>query len=237
MISYRQRLLLAFIRHQRSATAPDMAKRFSVSRETIRRDILQLERSGLVQRYHGGVCLRDSGDEVAFSIRLRMNADKKERVGVKVARQIPDGSTLVLDNSSTVMYVARQLASKTALTIMTPSLEVAQVAGRHCPDARVLLPQGQLRQHDYTIVGQSVLDYFQQMSPDFFIFSAAAYDECQGPMDFDIFEAEFKRLVSGRADCNVLALDSSKYGSKADIALGLEVQVHTYTDQEGDWQP
>ncbi|WP_394062836.1 DeoR/GlpR family DNA-binding transcription regulator [Alcaligenes sp. WGS1538] len=233
-MTYRQRLLLAFIRQQRSATAQDMAERFSVSRETIRRDVLQLEKSGLVQRYHGGVCLRDPGDEAAFSIRLRRHADKKEKIGAQVARRIPDGATLVLDNSSTVVYVARQLAMKTALTIMTPSLEVAQVAGRHCPDARILLPPGQLRQHDYTLVGPSVLDYFQRVRSDYFIFSVAAYDEREGPMDFDVFEVEFKRLASVVADCNILALDSSKFCSKADIALGLGGHVVVCTGQESD---
>lgn len=180
-MTYRQRLLLAFIRQQRSATAQDMAERFSVSRETIRRDVLQLEKSGLVQRYHGGVCLRDPGDEAAFSIRLRRHADKKEKIGAQVARRIPDGATLVLDNSSTVVYVARQLAMKTALTIMTPSLEVAQVAGRHCPDARILLPPGQLRQHDYTLVGPSVLDYFQRVRSDYFIFPSRPTMSGRGP--------------------------------------------------------
>ncbi len=235
MTTYRQRLILALIKEQRSATVADLAKRFKVSSETIRRDLLELERQQFIQRYHGGVCLRDSHDEAAFTLRLRRQAEQKQSIGERVAAQIPDGATVLLDNSSTSVFVARQLSSKQALTVITPSLEVAQTLGRAGSELRVLLPPGLLRHHDHTIIGASVLAYIQAMKADFLVFSVAALDRQQGPMDYDLFEAEFKRVAVQQATCRILAMDSSKQGLVADIALGLSASVDYLCTEQGWW--
>lgn len=208
----RQQQIVELLRDMRSATIADLAAHFQVSDETIRRDLKALADDGLVDKFHGGVRLNVADWEAPFDRRLREQATAKRRIAHTAAELIEEDATILLDNSSTSCFLAQVLAPRAGrLTAITFSMEVAQIlssSGRH---HRVILPGGELRADDRTIIGPSAIDFASQFTPSLFVMSVAAASPRRGCMDFDLFETEFKRAMIPLADKVMLLLDSSKW--------------------------
>ncbi|MDI4664944.1 DeoR/GlpR family DNA-binding transcription regulator [Xanthobacter autotrophicus] len=208
----RQQQIVDLLRDRRSLTIADLAGHFQVSDETIRRDLKALAEAGMVDKFHGGVRLNVADWEAPFDRRLREQAGAKRRIALAAAELIEEDATILLDNSSTSCFLAQVLAPRAGrLTAITFSVEVAQIlssAGRH---HRVILPGGELRADDRTIIGPSAIDFASQFTPSLFVMSVAAASPTRGCMDFDLFETEFKRAMIPLADKVMLLLDSSKY--------------------------
>ncbi len=208
----RQQQIVELLRDMRTATIADLAAHFQVSDETIRRDLKALSDDGMVDKFHGGVRLNVADWEAPFDRRLREQAPAKRRIALTAAELIEEDATILLDNSSTSCFLAQVLAPRAGrLTAITFSMEVAQIlsaAGRH---HRVILPGGELRAEDRTIIGPSAIDFASQFTPSLFVMSVAAASPQRGCMDFDLFETEFKRAMIPLADKVMLLLDSSKW--------------------------
>src|SRR5699024_7001976 len=104
-------------------TTDSIAAELGVSRETVRRDIIQLETAGELRRVHGGAVLNHAEPPVAERARTRVGF--KRAIARRVARDIRSGQTLFLDAGSTTAIVAEELAKLSGLTIITNSFDVA----------------------------------------------------------------------------------------------------------------
>lgn len=208
----RQQQIIGRLREVQASTVLDLAYHFQVSDETIRRDLKLLAENGIVEKFHGGVRLNDVTWEAPFERRLQEQAAAKRRIAAAAAELISDEATILLDNSSSSCFLARELATRRRrLTAITFSVEVAGILSSAGPHHRVILPGGELRADDRTIVGASAIDFASQFTPGLFVMSVAAASAARGCMDFDMFETEFKRAMIPQADKVMLLLDSSKY--------------------------
>lgn len=208
----RQQEIVDLLRQRRSATIADLASHFQVSDETIRRDLKALAEADMVDKFHGGVRLSIADWEAPFDRRLREQAPAKRRIAQAAAELIEADATILLDNSSTSCFLAQVLAQRAGrLTAITFSVEVAQTLSSAGRDHRVILPGGELRAEDRTIIGPSAIDFASRFTPSLFVMSVAAASVGRGCMDFDLFETEFKRAMIPLADTVMLLLDSSKF--------------------------
>jgi DeoR family glycerol-3-phosphate regulon repressor len=213
VLSARQERIVEILRTTPSITIIELAQRLAVSGETVRRDLQVLADDGIVQKFHGGVSLHRDVQESPFQLRLRSNVAAKRRLAQQVLGLLPDGASLVLDNSSTACFVAEALAERRGLTIATPSLEVARALAQSGDRHTVLLPGGTLRSSDMTLAGANALRFATQLHPDFFVLSVAALSAKGGCLDFDPFEVEFKQTVIPQAATVIVVADSSKFGT------------------------
>ncbi|TDE37148.1 DeoR/GlpR family DNA-binding transcription regulator [Antarcticimicrobium sediminis] len=206
----RKEQILARLTTQGRATISFLAEEFEVSDETIRRDLKALSLEGLVEKFHGGVRLPMPRAEAPFDRRLSENSAAKAAIAARTARHIREGATLLLDNSTTACFLARELARREPMTILTISLEIAQILNSGASPHRIILPGGELRKADRTLTGAGTISYLSSFSPSYFVMSvvAGASGGCQ---DFDLFEVEFKRAMIARADETILMMDSSKF--------------------------
>ncbi|WP_238119168.1 MULTISPECIES: DeoR/GlpR family DNA-binding transcription regulator [unclassified Xanthobacter] len=208
----RQQQIVELLHDRRSTTITDLAGHFQVSDETIRRDLKALAEAGLVDKFHGGVRLNESEWEAPFERRLREQAAAKRRIAQAAAELIDENATIMLDNSSTACFLAQALAPRPGrLTAITFSVEVAQILASAGRQHHIILPGGELRADDRTIIGPSAIDFASQFTPSLFVMSVAAASPARGCMDFDLFEMEFKRAMIPLADKVMLLLDTSKY--------------------------
>ncbi len=208
----RQHQIISLLREVQASTVLDLAGHFQVSDETIRRDLKALAESGVVEKFHGGVRLNEVGWEAPFERRLQEQVVAKRRMAAAAAELIEDDASILLDNSSSACFLARELAIKRRrLTAITFSVEVASLLSSAGPHHRVILPGGELRADDRTIIGASAIDFASQFTPDLFVMSVAAASPTRGCMDFDMFETEIKRAMIPLAGQVMLLLDSSKY--------------------------
>jgi DeoR family glycerol-3-phosphate regulon repressor len=211
VLSPRQERIVEILRATPSITTAELAQRLAVSGETVRRDLAALADEGVVEKFHGGVSLHRAVQESPFQLRLRSNVGAKRRLAHAVSALLPDGASLVLDNSSTACFVAEALAERRGLTVATPSLEVARTLAQSGDRHSVMLPGGTLRSADMTLAGANALRFAGQLHPDFFIASVAALNPRGGCLDFDPFEVEFKQAVAPHAGTVIVVADASKF--------------------------
>src|SRR6218665_3686812 len=126
VLSARQERIVEILRATPSITTVELAQRLGVSGETVRRELQTLADDGIVQKFHGGVSLHRDVQESPFLLRLRSNVAAKRRLARQVSALLPDGASLVLDNSSTACFIAESLAERRGVPVGTPSLEDAR---------------------------------------------------------------------------------------------------------------
>ncbi|MGI3163549.1 DeoR/GlpR family DNA-binding transcription regulator [Pseudooceanicola sp. 200-1SW] len=224
--SHRQEQILALLKARGKAAITFLAEEFDVSDETIRRDMKSLSAEGLVEKFHGGVRLSMPRTEPPFERRLSENAAAKAAIAAATARHIRDGATLLLDNSTTACFLARELTRREPMTILTISLEIAQILNAGDGQHRVILPGGELRKADRTLTGAATISYLASFSPSYFVMSVVA-GSARGCQDFDLFEVEFKRAMIDRADETVVMMDSGKFSKSGLIHVCDWGQVDT----------
>lgn len=214
----RERAILEHLTREGVARIDDLARRLSVSAETVRRSVKRLERLGSVTRMHGGVQLRDGLAEPSLALRLGVNPDRKRRIAQRMAGLIDNGSSLFLDVGSTTAYVAQALRDHRELFVVTNSLTVAQtLTGRG--GNRVFLAGGELRPHDGGVFGAEAVAFARRFRVRHAILTATALDAGAGFMLNDQQEAEFSRAIIDCADQATIVADSTKFDAYAPMRI------------------
>ena len=132
-----------------------LAREFDVTEETIRRDIEKLEREGLATKTYGGaVSTSIQGKDLPYKIRKKSNVESKTKIAQLVASMIKDGDQIMLDASSTSLYVVRQIKQLSNITIITNSIEILLELGDKT-GWTILSTGGTLREGAYSLSGSS----------------------------------------------------------------------------------
>ena len=204
--------ILLFIKERGTTSIAEMAVEFAVSEMTVRRVLHKLADSGLVIRTPGGAMAPPSGSmEKSFLERSAKMASAKDAIGREAAKLVQDGETVVLDSGSTTRYVARYLASKRGVSIVTTSLAaLEELAGS--ADVQVRLTGGVYRRSSHDLSGNAVLDVLSGIYADKVFFGAAALSFHKGIMNFD---ADMPRVFLRAGRERILVIDSSKIATEA----------------------
>jgi DeoR/GlpR family transcriptional regulator of sugar metabolism len=141
----------------------DLAKEFGVSPSSIRTDLNELERQGILQRTHGGAILAEGLDgrliaaKLPFEARQQQLQAEKDAIGRAAVALIDDGDAIMIDGGSTTVYVARHLGEKRGLTVITNAIALLPDL-MAIPDAQVYLTGGLLDRGFVTLLGEVALD-------------------------------------------------------------------------------
>lgn len=207
----RQQQILAVLESEGVAAISELSVQLGVSDETIRRALKGLSENGIVEKFHGGVRMSRPPTELPFEKRLQEAAGIKARIAARTAEYICEGATVLLDNSSTACYLARELVHRERMSILTISIEVARIFAAANSHHRVILPGGELRAEDQTLTGLNTIEFLTRFTPTYFVTSVVA-GSSRGCHDFDLFEAEFKQAMIPLAAQTIVMMDSSKFG-------------------------
>ena len=195
-----------------SVRVAELARRFSVSEMTIRRDLEELERLGVLRRVRGGA--RPVGPR-PFRERHRRNARAKAVIAAKLRPLVPEQGAVAFDASTTVLALASRLEGARRLVVVTNSVETFQVLeGR--PGIRPVLTGGAHEPATGSLVGPLACDAARRFAFSSFFTSAAAVDPAVGATEAAVEEAEVKRAITEGASRVVLAVDASKLGLRAE---------------------
>lgn len=199
------------LRTEGSVTIGGAAASLGVSEMTIRRDLVELEERGIARRVRGGA--RAIGPE-PFAQRHDRMSRAKSRVAAKLVDLVPSSGAVSLDASSTVMRLARALTSARDLVVLTNGPETF-AALQEKPGLTPLLTGGRLDPRTGSLVGPLACRAAGELTVRRFFTSGAAVDVGVGAFEATLEEAEVKRAMGAAADEIVLAVDSSKLGSRA----------------------
>ena len=218
-LSLRQGEILEIARGEGRVAVEDLAARFGVAVQTIRRDLGDLADAGLLDRVHGGAVARAGVANTAYAERQRQNAGAKAAIGVACAALIPDNSSLILNIGTTTEAVARALLGHRNLTVVTNNLNVANILAAS-DSCEVIVAGGSLRRSDGGLVGELTTQVFAQFKVDLAVIGCSALDADGELLDFDLAEVRVARCILGCARRQVLVADGSKIGRQAPVRLG-----------------
>ena len=202
----------------------EVAAALGVSEMTIRRDLMELEREGVLVRTHGGAIPEGDSvaapfvdrEEPAFAARLRERNDEKRRIAAAAAALVDRRMSVALDVGSSTHILAEALVEAVHVKFFTTSLRTALLLGEH--GREVYVPAGQIRGEEVSVCGKSACDEFER-----FWFDIAFLGVCgitaDGLYDYSTEDSDMKRVYMRRSRQKVLLCDSAKYNHMSLIKI------------------
>ncbi len=210
----RRNLILKEIQENKKVFVNELSRRFSVSEETIRRDLEKLDQDGFVKKGYGGAVLNeDYGTDLPFNMRYKINPEGKTRIASLVVKEIDNGDHIFMDASSTSVFISRAIKKKEydKLTIITNSIENAVVMGVE-PGIDILMTGGALRYESMSLMGGRAVDAISQYHTNKAVISCNGIDLERGITDGNDEVVSVKQAVIDASDRVILAVDSEKFG-------------------------
>lgn len=197
----------------------DLAARMGVSEMTVRRDLEELEESGLITRVHGGAVSNVSRSfEPGFAARSGHHVDAKRRIGEAAAALVREGETLVLDAGTTTLHVAQALRPDLRARVLALSLHIADALA-DMPNVTLMIPGGVVRRHERSFVGGMTTQTFATLHFDTVILTSGGVDVAAGVTEYEFDDAETKVAALGSARRKIVVADGSKVGAVAFVRL------------------
>lgn len=224
------------IRRRPMVRADELALRFSVSVETVRRDLRVLQRDGVLDRVYGGATpARHRSTEAAFDDRRTQRIGQKRAIARLAVQLIEQGETIVLDVGTTALEVARALPETWRGRVLTCSIPVAvELAGR--PRTEVLLSGGRLRDGDLALSGTHAQQFFADYYADRAFLGSGGVHPDAGLTDYHPDEVDARRVMVLRAERTYVLADSSKLGVIA-VRKVCDLDVLTAVLTDGQHNP
>jgi DeoR family transcriptional regulator, glycerol-3-phosphate regulon repressor len=232
-ITLRQREIVTIVGEKGFATIEALAQHFAVSAQSIRRDIIQLDKARLLQRFHGGAGRRDASVRLGYAEKHERAAEGKARIGRAAAALVPEGAAVFLDVGTTVEALARELRQRgTAMRVFTSSLAAAMVlAGHDAVELHVF--GGTTRGPDGSLVGAATVAAVSAIHFDIAFVGYSGFDDDAGLMDFDLDKIAVKQAALRRTDVAVALGDASKFYRRAVARISsLDELTHLVSDEE-----
>lgn len=231
----RHQKILKLLEEHGSVKLNELVELFRISEMTVRRDLAILERKSLLNRVYGGaVSSRGRSYEPTYIARSAKNPEKKMRIGKAAAALVIDGDSIALDIGTTTLEVARSLAGRENLTVITPSFIIAQVLSEQA-GIRLILTGGILRPGELSLVGDLAERVFGEFFIDKLFLGVGAIDLKNGLTEFNIEDTLVKRAMVNSAKEIFVVTDSSKFNQVAFTQIApLKAVQHIITDTDLD---
>jgi DeoR family glycerol-3-phosphate regulon repressor len=226
-LSHRQSEILNIARAFGRVMVEDLARRFEVSAQTIRKDLNDLVDHRSLTRIHGGAIIASGVENLAYEARRFVAADEKKAIGAAAAAQIPNGCSLFINIGTTTEEVASALTSHEDLLVITNNLNVAMLLYRH-PRIEVIVAGGTVRRADGALIGSTAVSLISQFKVDYAIIGASAIDEEGALLDFDYREVQAAQAIIANARSVMLVADSTKMRRTAPVRIAHMSQIQTF---------
>ena len=157
-----------------------------------------------------GYVLQNLNIDLPFNVRKRANVELKQKIAEKIAEMIHDGDYIMLDASSTAIYVTKCIADRKNITLITNSVEIMlELADKS--DWNILSTGGSLKKGALSLVGASAERMIRGFHVDLAVCSSKGIDLNMGVTDSNEKDSEIKRAIFGAANRKILAVDSTKF--------------------------
>lgn len=209
----RQQEIVELVLRNGSVDVAELAERFDVTTETIRRDLTDLQKARLIRRVHGGaVPGRGRLFEPKLEVRRGQNAEEKQRIAKLALEELPDRGSIMIDSGSTTAHLADLLPLDRELTVITNSVPVVQslAASDHM---EIMAIGGTLRKNTMAFVDAGGADILQGLTVDVVFMGCDGVSVERGFTTPYRDEVTIKRAMMASARRIVLMFDHSKIGN------------------------
>ena len=211
----RRAVTLELVQQRGFASLADLVRALGVSESTVRRDVGQMERSGLVRRIHGGVLYTGPAPKLDhFRRRSSRTWAQKAAIAEVAASLIEDGDTVLLDGGSTTYELARRLVGR-PLQVITNSLPVANLF-TSTDTVDLVVTGGYLHARTGVFLGPYANRMLEEINAHTAVLSVAGVND-RGFYNSHLLLVETERKMMAAADRVLIVADSSKFG-RTDLA-------------------
>lgn len=210
----RQQKILDLLKQEPYLSVNDLSQQLFFSKPTVRRDLAELEKKGLIFRSHGGASLKSTpNSDVAFDLRNTLHTRQKTEIARKAAAMIEDGDVVFLDASTTALNMVKYLTDKHYITIITNSIQLpALLRSSNIP---VYSTGGRLIPNSLAYGGPVAESSIRHFHIDKLFFSSCALTNDGQILDFSEEETSLRKVLLEHAGMSVFLCDSSKLGKTA----------------------
>lgn len=207
----RQREILRLVADRGSVQIAEVAALLGVDASTIRRDLAQLGRAGLVERARGGALAGQASAavDIPYDMKRSVEIGAKRAIGEAAAALVRDRETILLDSGSTTLQMVPWLRDR-SLTVVTNDLQIAMQLAR-LPRIRLVVTGGALLETVFTLVGPQTLAALAELHVDHAFLGADAIDREAGITNINLVEVPVKRAMLAAATQATVLADSTKF--------------------------
>lgn len=217
-VSGRQSQILNLAKTIGRVSVEDLATRFDVSAQTIRKDLNDLCDRRFLSRIHGGAILASGVENVGYEARRFISQEEKRRIGQAAAQLIANGTSLFINIGTTTEEVAKALHGHDSLLVITNNLHVASELYEH-PRIEVILAGGTVRRSDGGIMGAATVEFIKQFKVDTAVIGTSAIDADGTLLDFDYREVRVSRAIIENARRVIVVADRLKFERSAPVRI------------------
>ncbi len=212
----RHQKIIALLNERQRLTTEMFAEELQVSRETVRRDLIELEQSGQLSRVHGGAIPSQPLPEASYVDRANLHKAEKRAIAKRAASLVERGKCCFIDAGSTTHALAQELVHLQQIRVITNSIDVAATLGRNA-SIDVLLLGGRLETDVPATYGEHTIAEVLRHHVDLALISPVAIDLEMGAMSYVWHEACVARAMLANARSRVLLADAKKLGLRSSV--------------------
>ncbi|MCI8950114.1 MAG: DeoR/GlpR transcriptional regulator [Lachnospiraceae bacterium] len=216
MYNERQKELIRYLSEVKFAKAEQLAERFQVSLETIRRDLMELEKDSSIRRIRGGAVYSNMrAKELEFAKKMENNQKGKYAIANLAMEYIKDGDAIAMNNGITTLALAKCMQySRNQLTIVTNSPDIALILSDN-ESNQVFLTAGYLRKHNKSLIGSMCSESLEFFKVDKTILSIDGISIQDGVTEFNTEEASILRKMLEIGHTKMILCEFSKFSEVA----------------------
>ncbi|WP_226037401.1 DeoR/GlpR family DNA-binding transcription regulator [Aquibacillus saliphilus] len=233
LVGERQLKIVELVNERKSIRVTELSAIFSVTEETVRRDLEKLEKEKKLARSHGGAFSVKPSEavELSYSEREITNVKEKKEIALEAVKKVNEGDKIILDASTTAWYMAKSLPN-IPITVVTNSIKVVMELSVK-KEITVLSTGGILAPISLSFVGplaESSLDTYHVNKA---FISCKGLHLTHGISESNEQQARIKKKMIDITDSTYIMIDHSKFGVQAFSRLnGLDAVDHVITDSQ-----
>ena len=195
---------------KKTVSIKELTERLYVSRSTIRRDLIELEKLGLIRRDHGGVTrIENSITEFGSSIRGLENQEEKKKISELVSTYLKDDMSIFIDSSSTTSYLCKHFKNFNNLIVVTNGLNIANELRKE-ENIQLFFTGGRVKNNSYSVLGQYANDFIKHFYVDITFISCKCLT-LDGVFEADYEQGMLKKYMLQNSKTKILLADHRKF--------------------------
>ncbi|WP_332237375.1 DeoR/GlpR family DNA-binding transcription regulator [Sporolactobacillus sp. KGMB 08714] len=212
----RKQYILKQIEENNLVKISNLSKALNVTRETIRKDLYNLEDDGLLKVVRGGATKIAPNRETEYEKRKKQNVEGKKFIAKKAIKYIHNGDSIYIDYGTTTYEVARaiQISGFKDLTIVTNAIAVIDLLLRGST-YDIIVPGGNVRRSEESLSGALTLQNSETVFVNVGFFGAGGIEKDSGITNHYISEIEVSKKMIQHSQKSILVVDHTKFGMTA----------------------
>ncbi|MBU8790009.1 DeoR/GlpR family DNA-binding transcription regulator [Oceanobacillus caeni] len=210
----RKSQILEILNKNKSVKILALSKKLKVTRETIRKDLYELEEEGLIKKVHGGAVLDTPNQESNYERRKTKNEFAKRKIAKEAAKYVENGDIIYLDYGTTTYMLAEELLHLKDITVVTNTIPIINLL-IHRESINLVILGGVVRKNEGSLYGPFATNNIEDIFVDIGFFGCGGIDTISGVTNHHIGETEISKRMLKHCQNKIVVADNSKFGATA----------------------